>query len=95
MNCISWNVGHLAWQEQRYFVFFAQNKMPLPQSTICLPTALRPAPRRFTRCGSAWETITRAADPWLGDRDDRDTAGAGRYRRPGHVLSFRFAACSA
>ena len=20
MNCISWNVGHLAWQEQRYFV---------------------------------------------------------------------------
>ena len=20
MNCISWNIGHLAWQEQRYFV---------------------------------------------------------------------------
>jgi hypothetical protein len=20
MNCISWNVGHLAWQEQQYFI---------------------------------------------------------------------------
>lgn len=25
MNCISWNVGHLAWQEQRYFLSFAQD----------------------------------------------------------------------
>jgi Zn-finger domain-containing protein len=23
MNCISWNVGYLAWQEQRYFLFYA------------------------------------------------------------------------
>lgn len=22
MNCISWNVGHLAWQEQRYFLSY-------------------------------------------------------------------------
>ena len=28
MNCISWNVGHLAWQEQRYFLYFGQGKMP-------------------------------------------------------------------
>jgi len=21
MNCISWNIGHLAWQEQKYFLF--------------------------------------------------------------------------
>ncbi len=20
MNCISWNIGHLAWQEQRYWL---------------------------------------------------------------------------
>ena len=31
MNCISWNVGHLAWQEQRYFLTFAQGKTPLPE----------------------------------------------------------------
>lgn len=22
MNCISWNIGHLAWHEQRYFVIY-------------------------------------------------------------------------
>jgi len=31
MNCISWNVGHLAWQEQRYFVTFAQGTVILPE----------------------------------------------------------------
>ena len=30
MNCISWNFGHLAWQEQRYFLFYAQGLMPYP-----------------------------------------------------------------
>jgi DinB superfamily len=31
MNCISWNVGHLAWQEQRYFLYFGQGLMPYPE----------------------------------------------------------------
>ena len=31
MNSLSWNVGHLAAQEQRYFLFFAQGQMPLPE----------------------------------------------------------------
>ena len=31
MNCIAWNVGHLAWQEQRYFLFYAQGQMLLPE----------------------------------------------------------------
>ncbi len=30
MNCISWNVGHLAWQEQRYFLYFAQGESIQP-----------------------------------------------------------------
>ena len=30
MNCIAWNVGHLAWQEQRYFVTIAQDRTPRP-----------------------------------------------------------------
>ena len=30
MNCISWNIGHLAWQEQRYWLFRAQGKVLLP-----------------------------------------------------------------
>jgi hypothetical protein len=31
MNCISWNVGHLAWQEQRYFLFYGQGQLPFPE----------------------------------------------------------------
>jgi uncharacterized damage-inducible protein DinB len=65
MNCISWNVGHLAWQEQRYWLFRAQNQVledrlntefayGAPASTPALAEALR-----------AWERITKAADRWL------------------------------
>ena len=31
MNCISWNVGHLAWQEQRYFLYYGEGPMLLPE----------------------------------------------------------------
>lgn len=65
MNCISWNVGHLAWQEQRYFLYYGQGLMLLraidkdfaygaPASTPPLKEVL-----------SAWQAITSAADPWL------------------------------
>ena len=30
MNCISWNIGHLAWQEQRYWLTRLQGQIPLP-----------------------------------------------------------------
>ena len=30
MNSLGWNVGHLAWQEQRYFLTRAQGITPLP-----------------------------------------------------------------
>ena len=30
MNCIAWNVGHLAWQEQRYWLQRAQDQLPRP-----------------------------------------------------------------
>jgi uncharacterized damage-inducible protein DinB len=65
MNCISWHIGHLAAQEQRYWLTFAQGSTP------------RPDLRRAYRCGApastpplvemwdAWEAITAAADSWL------------------------------
>ena len=31
MNCLSWNVGHLAWQEQRYFLSFGQGITLYPE----------------------------------------------------------------
>lgn len=65
MNCISWNVGHLAWQEQRYFLTFAQDKVLLPdiqeQFRYGAPASTPP----LAEMQSAWQTITRAADEWL------------------------------
>ncbi|HLC02280.1 MAG TPA: DinB family protein [Anaerolineales bacterium] len=31
MNCVSWTVGHLAWQEQRYFLERAQGELVFPE----------------------------------------------------------------
>jgi hypothetical protein len=65
LNCISWNVGHLAWQEQRYFLTFAQDKVLLPdiqeQFRYGAPASTPP----LAEMQRAWQTITRAADDWL------------------------------
>jgi hypothetical protein len=65
MNCISWNVGHLAWQEQRYWLFRAQDRILLPdineQFAYGAPASTPPLDEAWT----AWRTITDAADPWL------------------------------
>ena len=48
MNCISWNIGHLAWQEQRYWLWRAQGTVLLPHVNehVRLRRArLHPAPR--------------------------------------------------
>jgi hypothetical protein len=65
MNCISWNIGHLAWQEQRYWLWRAQDQILLPHlndqfaygAPACTPT--------LEEAWAAWRTITTAADPWL------------------------------
>jgi hypothetical protein len=66
MNCISWNVGHLAWQEQRYFVFFAQNKLPLPQLNDLFAYGAPASTPSLNEMRVAWQTTIGAADLWLG-----------------------------
>jgi hypothetical protein len=65
MNCIGWNVGHLAWQEQRYWLTLAQDIVLLPdiqkQFAYGAP-ASRPS---IAKTLEAWQVITSAADPWL------------------------------
>jgi 2-succinyl-5-enolpyruvyl-6-hydroxy-3-cyclohexene-1-carboxylate synthase len=65
MNCISWNVGHLAWQEQRYFLYFGQGLMPYPEVQ---DTYAYGAPASTPPLGEVlnyWRKITKAADLWL------------------------------
>ena len=65
LNCISWNVGHLTWQEQRYCLFHAQNQLLLPQINELFAYGAPASTPPLHEMWAAWETITRAADPWL------------------------------
>jgi hypothetical protein len=65
MNSLSWSVGHLAWQEQRYFLHFAQNQMPVPQIQEAYKFGAPRSAPSLSEMWGAWQTIIRAADPWL------------------------------
>ena len=65
MNCISWNIGHLAWQEQRYFLHFGQGQMILREIDKSFANGAPASTPPLEEVLSAWHAITAAADPWL------------------------------
>jgi hypothetical protein len=65
MNCISWNVGHLAWQEQRYFLFYGQDYYLLPEVQKNFAYGAPGSTPSLKDMLAAWKAITREADPWL------------------------------
>ena len=65
MNCISWNIGHLAWQEQRYFLRYAQGVVPYPEIDRLFAYGAPPCTPPLEEALSAWKAITAGIDPWL------------------------------
>jgi hypothetical protein len=65
MNCISWNVGHLAWQEQRSWLLSAQDTMLFPEIDRVFRNGAPASTLALSEVWPAWEAITAAADPWL------------------------------
>ncbi len=65
MNCISWNVGHLAWQEQRYFLYYGQGQMPWPEINTKFAYGAPASKPSLKEMLKAWRAITAAVDPWL------------------------------
>jgi uncharacterized damage-inducible protein DinB len=65
MNCISWNIGHLAWQEQRYFLYYAQGQMLLPEIDKLFAFGAPASTPSLKEMLAAWQAITQAADAWL------------------------------
>ena len=65
MNCISWNVGHLAWQEQRYFLTMGQGRTPYPDIAERFASGGPASTPAMSEVLDAWHAITAAADPWL------------------------------
>jgi hypothetical protein len=88
MNCISWNVGHLAWQEQRYFLFYAQGQLPRPQINELFAYGAPASTPSLVEMLAAWEEIGAAADPWL-DQVTIETLQQPVIRN-GKVTSFIF-----
>jgi hypothetical protein len=80
MNCISWMVGHLAWQEQRYWLQRAQGQILLPELNELLAYGKPGSTPPVEEMWAAWQQVTQAADPWLeqltsGLPPQPDTAG--------------------
>lgn len=65
MNCLSWNIGHLAWQEQRYWLIFAQNKILLPWVNEQFANGAPASTPALDTVWAAYDQITTASDAWL------------------------------
>ncbi len=65
MNCISWNVGHLAWHEHRYWVELAQGKVLFPQLNVMYAYQAPMSTPSFQEMLHIWHTVIAAADPFL------------------------------
>ena len=84
MNCISWNVGHLAWQEQRYWLHFGQGQMLFPEINTQFAYGAPALTPPLSETSKAWSAITAAADPWLDTLTTEDLARAmPKAFRPG------------
>jgi hypothetical protein len=68
MNCLAWNVGHLAWQEQRYFLTHAQDRTPFPELATAFAVGAPGTTPDLSETLAAWTAITRAADAWLDEQ---------------------------
>jgi uncharacterized damage-inducible protein DinB len=79
MNCISWNIGHLAWQEQNYFLHYGQSQTLLPEIAKDFANGAAASTPPLDEMLAAWQAITEAADPWL------DTLTSARLQE--HVVS--------
>jgi hypothetical protein len=65
MNCISWMVGHMAWQENRYWSFFARGQNMIPHLEPLVGYGKPASTPPLDEMWAAWELVTRAADETL------------------------------
>jgi uncharacterized damage-inducible protein DinB len=92
MNAIGWNVGHLAWQEQQYFITWPSGQRPYPDIDREFISGGPPSTPSLERVLDAWRAITAAAAPWLDGLTSEDlehhvvSGGRELQRRYGDLL---------
>jgi len=77
MNCISWNIGHLAWQEQEYWLTSMQGHTPLPHLGTLVGSGRPACTPRLSDMWQAWQTVTELADPFLDTLTTHQLQGTG------------------
>ncbi|MBN1219087.1 MAG: DinB family protein [Anaerolineae bacterium] len=65
MNCISWMIGHLANQENRYWVLAAQGKTLFPELHELVGFGKPASTPPLDEMWEIWRTVTAAADVYL------------------------------
>jgi hypothetical protein len=65
MNCISWIVGHLASQEQYYWVIAGQGKVVAPGLYELVGYGQPASTPPLDEMWAAWHAVTQAADQFL------------------------------
>ncbi len=65
MNCISWNVGHLAWQEQRYWLTHMQGKILVPLLNELVAYGKPATTPSLAEMWQAWYSVTAEVDKYL------------------------------
>lgn len=90
MNCLSWNVGHLAWQEQRYWLWRGQDRILMPDLNDQFANGAPTSTPALADVWEAWHAITRAADPWLDDLTSADLVQPRAFMVDGQTLDFTF-----
>ena len=65
MNCISWDIGHLAWQEQRYCLQRPQGIILYPQLNELFAYGAPMNTPSFMEMIGIWRSVTEAGEPFL------------------------------
>jgi hypothetical protein len=65
MNCLSWIIGHLATQENLYWVRLAQGQRLYPELRALVGNGSQPTTPPLDEMVSAWKVITTTADMYL------------------------------
>jgi len=65
MNSISWIVGHLTWQEQRYLLQRPQGILPLPEIQKRFAFGAPMSTPSLAEVLKAWRAVTAATDSFL------------------------------
>ena len=90
MNCISWNIGHMAWHEQRYWLIRGQDIVLLPELQEQFARGAPASQPELDRVLEAWHTITAAADPWLDTLTTGQLFAQHTFTFEGQQQSFNF-----